>query len=143
MSTLAVVTVLSVVLTGIAFWLAAAVLRQQRACPQCRIPFDVLNDPAIPPTYEVCTCRTCRNAAVLVHGHRARLALCPACRQRALQTPCVRLPDEDGEIRVEVREDCHLCGHDDVRVFRGPLPPRGIVVRFPGPRRDRAVRRSG
>lgn len=111
--------------------------RRQRRCPSCRVPLVGLAREASGEalTYEVLVCPSCTNALTLVHGTRARYAWCPECRQRTLETPCIRLPDaDDGRRRVEVHENCHLCGHMAVReVGDPPTAPakRGQVIPFP------------
>ncbi|MCB9663354.1 MAG: hypothetical protein H6732_04520 [Alphaproteobacteria bacterium] len=101
-----------------------------RRCPTCRVPYVVVahageGDNA---TYDVLACPQCANTVTLVHGAQSHLAYCPACRNRALETPSVRLPGEPPQ--VEVREHCHLCGFQ--RTFTvGAQPGMGKVLPFP------------
>lgn len=117
-------------------------VRQKRKCPSCHIPLVPVTtsaDGGPPLTYEVLACPTCTNAITLVHGNRARYAWCPECRQRTLETPCIRLPDAGGKPRVDVHEHCHLCGHAAIREVGEPGDKplrRGIVLAFPGGRRS-------
>ncbi len=119
--------------------IATRVLRGNRFCPSCDVPMDALpmGSTADQPhgTYEVLVCRECRNAATLAHGQRFRYAWCPACLQRSLETPCIRLPDDDGKTVVEVHEECQLCGFTSTRRFEGTAPPRGLVLPFPAMRK--------
>lgn len=113
-------------------------MRRQRRCPACRSALVELPRPE-ERSYEVMACPRCPTAATLAVGHRARFSWCPACKQRALQTPCIRLPDPSGALVVEVHEQCHLCGHSAQIQVEGPAPPRGLVLPFPpDQRRDRA-----
>jgi uncharacterized protein YbaR (Trm112 family) len=139
--------------TGFLAWTAAAVatglliaalvlwvLRRQRRCPSCRVPLAVVADAetttadGLPLGYEVLACPLCTNALTLVHGTRTRYAYCPECRQRTLETPCIRLPDsDDGAHRVEIHEHCHLCGYMAVREASDPPrapEKRGQVLPF-------------
>ncbi len=120
-------------------------LRQQRRCPSCRVDLVSLNPMTEgkgpgPLGYEVLVCPRCTNALTLVAGSRSRYAFCPECRQRTLETPCIRIPDgPEGQPRVEVHENCQLCGHQAVREV-GDVPPtndkRGQVLQFPIRKKD-------
>lgn len=123
--------------------------RKKRDCPSCGLPLVSLGRQGTelvstsvdgdPLTYEVLVCPRCTNAVTNVHGARSRYAYCPECRQRTLETPCIRLPDSsDARRRVEVHEACHLCGHLAMReVADPPVGPqkRGQVIQFPAGRR--------
>lgn len=127
-------------------------LRRQRNCPSCRVALVPLGkgpenvshsvDGELL-TYEVLVCPRCTNALTNVHGARSRYAFCPECRQRTLETPCIRLPDTaDGRRRVEVHENCHLCDHGAVREVADPSNTparRGQVLQFPQHRRRRTA----
>jgi hypothetical protein len=117
---------------------AAVVFRDQRRCPTCRDSLMELPKPE-ERTYEVLACPRCPTAVTLAVGQRARLSWCPSCRQRALDTPCIRQPDADGTVAVEVQERCHLCGHEEVLLIETSAPPRGLVVPF----RHTGQRRAG
>lgn len=107
-------------------------------CPNCRTPMAALPDeaPLGVRSYRVHACRTCTNVVTQVHGARSRWAWCPACRQRALETPVHRLPNApDGSPQAEVHELCHICGHElMVRLPElTPVAQGGKVLHF---RRD-------
>jgi hypothetical protein len=136
-------------LLGLAITLAIVlVTRRQRRCPSCGVHLVNIAHPGSRAadgttiTYEVLVCPSCTNALTLIAGSRQRYAWCPECRQRTLETPCIRLPDTaEGRRRVEVHEHCHLCGHMAVREIGDPaLAPakRGQVLQFPGPRRNKS-----
>jgi hypothetical protein len=132
-------------------------LHRRRRCVSCGVGLvavDIRSDGALRASYEVMACPHCTNALTLVHGTRARYATCPDCRQRTLETPCIRLPDApstnpppETRRRVEVHEHCHLCGHAAViEVSDQPFEPqsqaahhpRGQVIPFPTGRRRSA-----
>ena len=123
-------------ISGGAFW----ILRRQRRCPSCRVTLATVADAdsttadGLPLGYEVLACPLCTNALTLVQGARTRYSYCPECRQRTLETPCLRLPDsEEGGRRVEIHEQCHLCGYMAVReVCDPPRTPekRGQILIF-------------
>lgn len=123
-------------------------------CPTCEIPLVRLTQgPSTEPgdvrSYDVLACPTCTNTLTLVHGTRSRFAYCPACQQRTLETPCIRLapePDDPlppGTLCIEVRERCHLCEHaedtlicieTDLTIEEEDPPRQGQVIPFPGAR---------
>ncbi len=126
--------------------LIVIVMRRQRRCPSCGVNLVTVAQPGSTAadgaqvTYEVLACPSCTNALTLIAGSRQRYAWCPECRQRTLETPCIRLPDTaEGRRRVEVHEHCHLCGHLAVRELgdAGEAAPskRGQILHFPGPRK--------
>lgn len=135
---------IAVLAAAIAVWLHLQ-RRHRRDCPSCGRTLVSLgrDGPDLtsrsidgdPLTYEVLVCPTCTNALTHVHGARSRYAYCPECRHRTLETPCIRLPDSvDGRRRVEVHEQCTLCGHHDLREVGDPpkIPERrGQVIPFP------------
>jgi len=132
-------------LAGILAFVAVWNLRRQRKCPSCRVELVSLNpqktgDGAGPLGYEVLVCPRCTNALTLVAGSRSRYAFCPECRQRTLETPCIRIPDgQDGQPRVEVHENCQLCGHQAVREVGDTGPQKekkGQVLQFPGKKKE-------
>ncbi|TNE88599.1 MAG: hypothetical protein EP330_14605 [Deltaproteobacteria bacterium] len=136
MNPLTWIAILSI--AGVIFASAAFSLRAQRRCPACRANLVELPKPE-DRTYEVMACPHCPTAVTLAVGHRARFSWCPTCKQRALQTPCIRKPSDSGALVVEVHEQCHVCGHNAVVSVEGPAPPRGLVVPFP----TRDKRRAG
>lgn len=107
-----------------------------RRCPTCRVPYVVVAHAGEGEnaTYDVLACARCANTVTLVHGARSHLAYCPACRNRALETPSVRLPGAPPQ--VEVRERCHLCSFQ--RTFTvGAQPGMGKILPFPTARTPR------
>lgn len=119
---------------------AALSMRRQRRCPACRSALVALEPPE-GSSYEVMACPHCPSAVTLAVGHRARFSWCPSCKQRALETPCIRHPDPNGALVVEVREHCHLCPHERMVLVEAASPPRGLVVEFP--RRTGTGKRGG
>ena len=112
-------------------------LGRNRDCASCNIPMAPLTEPGAVRSYEVLVCSQCTNAVTAVHGAPSPLSYCPACRQRSLQTPVLRLPDVDHQPRVEVHECCTLCGYRAVALVPAYLeeaPPSGKVIQFPGPK---------
>lgn len=128
---LALISLLALGVVAISLW----VLRRNRQCPSCRAPLVPLATTEPLHAYEVLCCRKCNTAVTLSVGQRSRFAWCPQCRQRALEAPCLRLPAPEGQVRVEVREQCHLCGHQASRILESAAPvrstPRGQVIPFP------------
>lgn len=126
------------------FALSAWVIKgraHQRACPTCRVPYQVLSEAGEGPntTYDVLACPQCANTATLVHGARNHLSYCPACTNRTLETPTVRRPGK--QPIVEVREHCHLCGFEQTFEVRAPAT-RGRVIPFPTPEQRSGVNRG-
>jgi uncharacterized protein YbaR (Trm112 family) len=124
---------------GVMFFGAMLSLRAQKRCPTCREPMQALD--ALSDThalYEVLHCKQCACVTTLVHGHRSRFAVCPACRNRALRTTC----DREQDARFIVHERCELCGyaHDTPH---GHPPKLGRVIPFPAPNARARRRRSG
>ncbi len=130
---LAIVAFLVLGLVRGALW----VLRRNRECSTCRAPLVPVTRTESQHTYEVLHCPKCSTAVTLALGQRARFAWCPQCRQRALEAPAIRLPAPTGQIRVEVREQCHLCGYRLNRIVEGQTGeeaprPKGQILTFPG-----------
>lgn len=121
-----------VAIGAVLFGLAAVVLaRRHRRCPTCAAPMHPIAPVEGPaPAYEVLVCGRCRAVATATAGHASTHTWCPACRNLSLLTTPRRLGDEEGQVRVEVEERCHLCGWEEERGFAGGPPPRGLVVDF-------------
>jgi hypothetical protein len=116
----------------------------ERRCPSCELDYELLSQAGEGPnqTYDVLACPQCANTLTCVQGTRSSLAYCPACRNRALDTPSVRLPG-DG-IRVQVREHCHLCGfRREYTLSNAPDRPLGKVIPFPAERTRRDADSGG
>lgn len=117
-----------------------------RRCPTCGVGYQVVSPAGSGPnlTYDVLACPSCANTATMVRGGRGHPAHCPACGNRTLETPSVRLPGEP--IRVEVREHCPMCRHERTLVVGDTLhlphghAPLGKVIPFPTDRTPRRKR---
>ena len=140
----------AIVVVGLAMAGAVWVLRRHRRCPSCNAALVPVESGERPDrTWQALACPRCTTAVTLAHGTRGRFAWCPACRQRSMEVPCLRLPDEDGHPVVEVHERCTLCGYArEVVVGRhSGAAPRGLVLPFPSAeeasRRARSDRGSG
>lgn len=142
--------VIALLLAAAGAWIAFAwrpqimgALTFARHCPSCGVPLARLTGPGERArSYEVLACTQCRNAVTAVHGAQSKMAYCPSCQQRALETPCQRMPDgPDGAPRVRIHEHCHVCGHEATLSLPsgtvGPAaaddrgPPSGKVIPFP------------
>jgi hypothetical protein len=135
--------------------------RSRKRCPSCGVELvavgDGTSDDGVRLTYDVLACPHCRNVLTMVEGKRSRYATCPECKERTLETACIRLPDAAGaqpvgdgpdsqpQRRVEVHEHCHLCDHGAVReISDAPHGPskRGQVIPFPMERRKPPRKKS-
>lgn len=141
----AVVTALVLLTAGtLYFGFSRRIGKVTRQCPACRVEMEPLiegGDPArLVRAYEVLVCPHCTNAATAVMGEPGAFAWCPGCRERSLQTPCIRLPRGPGGPAVEVHEHCELCGyHETVKIVQGGAhAPRGLVIPFPTERRRKS-----
>lgn len=133
------VPVVTLLGAAVAWWVWRKRVPDTR-CPNCNIDYELVSSAGDGPnhTYHVLACPLCANTITRTHPGPGRLAFCPSCRSRSLETPSLRLPG-DG-LRVEVHEHCPLCefersyvldGHDD--------RPLGKVIHFP---LDRARQRQ-
>jgi|JI7StandDraft_1071085.scaffolds.fasta_scaffold411398_2 hypothetical protein len=131
--------VITFALFALALWLIRGRVPDRR-CPSCEVDYEVLSAAGAGPnqTYDVLACPSCANTLTCVQGTRSSLAWCPACRNRALDTPSVRRPGDT--LTVEVRELCLLCGHrHDYTLSTPPERPLGKVIPFPTSRMRRDV----
>jgi len=115
-------------------------LRRNRRCSNCKEDLVSIAAPDGLHTYEVMACTSCDVAEVLSNGTPNRFAFCPRCGRRGLETLADRLPDPPGQILVQVKEACQVCGYGDTRYVTydreegsKPTPPKGDVLPF---RRD-------
>lgn len=127
-------TIWVIVLSALVFTVAAVAYRglPVRQCPTCRTDYEVVAEAGGGPnlTYDVLACPQCANTATRVHGSHSHLAYCPACRNRALETPSVRTSLQPPA--VEIREFCHLCDFQRTYEVRAEnLPPLAEVIPFP------------
>lgn len=111
------------------------------ACPSCEAPMIALTDgPSTEPgqirSYDVLACPRCTQVDIRVHGVRSRLAYCPSCLQRALDTSGSRIGAAGLDpLQVVIHERCHLCGHQAEHPIERRRPRAGKVIPFRRPGR--------
>ena len=134
---------LATAMSMIAFVVAGLMYRGRgasKSCPTCHVDYVLLSsaDEDAHAAYDVLACPTCSNTVTRVHGTASRHGYCTACRNRAMEVTCDRLPGPS--LQVEVHESCGLCGHTHTFELGVPAEVRmAEVIPFPTER----ARKSG
>jgi len=92
-------------------------------------------------SYDLSECTDCGCLTTYVHGMVSRLVYCPDCSQRTLEVTetSSEVGRDDAPRRLE--ESCHICGYARtghlLRIAGAKSrKKRGLVIRFPGGKKD-------